>query len=237
MISPWLIGAVGNVSDADNVYNNYMVGDQAYCNSHNIDYQPCVLPGDLSIHQRAHGDLMWRMFYNAVRLGAQGIYISMYDEYNEGNQIAKTAENASMIPAGSGYLALDEDGTPCSADYYLRLTGDGGRMLKGQIALTATRPTPTTVSSGGGVVFYQDYNYGGAAGQSLPVGNYTLAQLNARGVPNDWASSVRVPQGRTLIMYANDNFTGTSWTRTSDTPNFGTLSPGANDQVTSCRVQ
>ena len=30
-----------------------------------------------------------------VRVGCQGIYISMFDEYNEGNQIAKTAENAA----------------------------------------------------------------------------------------------------------------------------------------------
>ncbi|HEX8018325.1 hypothetical protein, partial [Mucilaginibacter sp.] len=39
------------------------------------------------------------------------------------------------------FLSLDEDGTVCSADYYLRLTGDGGKMLKGQLALTAVRPT------------------------------------------------------------------------------------------------
>jgi hypothetical protein len=142
MISPWLIGAVGNVTDADNIYNDFYVPDQADCNANGIDYQPCVLPGDLQLHQRAHGNLMWRMFYNAVRAGCQGIYISMYDEYNEGNQIAKTAENASMTPAGSGLWALDEDGTAVSSDYYLRLTGDGGRMLKGQIGLTATRPTP-----------------------------------------------------------------------------------------------
>ncbi|HEV7965791.1 MAG TPA: lectin, partial [Actinoplanes sp.] len=100
---------------------------------------------------RAHGDFMWRQFYNMVRVGAQGIYISMYDEYNEGNQIAKSAENSGMVPAGSGLLGLDEDGTACSSDYYLRLTADGGRMLKGQIALTATRPTqPNGSSSGGG---------------------------------------------------------------------------------------
>jgi hypothetical protein len=65
----------------------------------------------------------------------------MFDEYNEGNQIAKTAETAAFLPSNSGMLALDEDGTPCSADYYLRLTADGGRMLKRQIALTPTRPT------------------------------------------------------------------------------------------------
>jgi hypothetical protein len=93
---------------------------------------------------------MWRQFYNMVRVGAQGIYVSMFDEFGEGNQIAKTAETQAGVPAGSGLLALDADGTACSSDYYLRLTADGGRMLKGQIALTPIRPTPPTTSSGGG---------------------------------------------------------------------------------------
>ena len=141
MISPWMVGRIGNAADSDNFYNVANSPDQADCNAHGIDYQPCVLPGDIAGRQRAHGDFMWRQFYNMVRVGAQGIYISMYDEFNEGNQIAKTAENAGMVPSGSGLWALDEDGTPCSADYYLRLTGDGGRMLKRQLALTATRPT------------------------------------------------------------------------------------------------
>ncbi|RSM74794.1 xylosidase [Kibdelosporangium aridum] len=141
MISPWMVGRIGNIGDSDRLYNEATVPDQNYCNANGIDYQPCVLPGDVAERQRAHGDLMWRQFYNVVRAGAQGIYISMFDEYNEGNQIAKTAENASMVPSGSGLWALDEDGTPCSSDYYLRLTADGGRMLKGQLGLTPTRPT------------------------------------------------------------------------------------------------
>jgi parallel beta-helix repeat protein len=90
---------------------------------------------------------------------------------------------------------------------------------------------------GTGVVFYADTNFGGAASQALPVGTYTLAQLASRGMPNDWASSVRVPAGRTVIMYSDDNFTGTSWTRTADTANFTTLTPNANDAVSSVRVQ
>ena len=71
------------------------------------------------------------------------------------------------MPAGSGLLSLDEDGTACSADYYLRLTNDGGRMLKGQIALTATRPTvPDPGSSGGGT--------GGSGGCGEMTGNQQI---------------------------------------------------------------
>ncbi|MEV7343449.1 xylosidase [Streptomyces sp. NPDC093544] len=146
MISPWMVGRIGNVGDADNFYNVATVPDLADCAARGIDYQPCVLPGDVSARQRAHGDFMWRQFYNMVRAGVQGIYISMYDEYNEGNQIAKTAESQAWTPSNGGMLALDEDGTACSADYYLRLTGDGGKMVKGQIALTATRPTQPVLS-------------------------------------------------------------------------------------------
>ncbi|WP_405975239.1 discoidin domain-containing protein [Streptomyces sp. NBC_00988] len=149
MISPWMVGAIGNVTEADNAYTTYTVPDQADCNANGIDFQPCVLPGDVSGRQRAHGDFMWRQFYNMVRAGVQGIYISMFDEFNEGNQIAKTAETQAWVPTNSGFLALDEDGTACSSDYYLRLTGDGGRMLKGQLALTSTRPTQPVVPNGG----------------------------------------------------------------------------------------
>jgi hypothetical protein len=149
MLSPWMVGAIGNVNDSDSVYQNINIPDQADCTAHGVDYQPCVLPGDVSARQRAHGDFMWRQFYNMVRVGAQGIYISMYDEFNEGNQIAKTAETQAMLPTNSGLLALDEDGTACSSDYYLRLTADGGRMLKGQIPLTPVRPTQPLAGGGG----------------------------------------------------------------------------------------
>ncbi|MGI5390909.1 discoidin domain-containing protein [Streptomyces sp. CA-251251] len=149
MLSPWMVGRIGSVADADNFYHVATVPDLAECTAHGIDYQPCVLPGGVTERQRAHGDFMWRQFYNMGRAGVPSVYISMFDEYNEGNQIAKTAESQAWVPTGSGLLALDEDGTTCSSDYYLRLTGDGGRMLKGQIPLTAVRPTPTTVVGGG----------------------------------------------------------------------------------------
>ncbi len=54
---------------------------------------------------------------------------------------AETAATSAGIPGGTSFVTLDEDGTQCSSDYYLRLTGDGGKMLKQHIPLTATRPT------------------------------------------------------------------------------------------------
>ncbi|WNM40140.1 discoidin domain-containing protein [Micromonospora halotolerans] len=148
MLSPWMVGRTGTLDGLDWFHTNVNVPDLADCVAHGIDYQPCVMPGDLSAGHRRHGDFYWRHLYNMVRLGAQGLYVSMFDEFNEGNQIAKTSETAAMIPAGAGIRALDEDGTFCSADYYLRITADGGRMLKGQLALTAVRPTPPVAGGG-----------------------------------------------------------------------------------------
>lgn len=85
-----------------------------------------------------------------------------------------------------------------------------------------------------GVIFYQDVNYLGSRSQPLAKGTYTMAQLAALGVPNDWTSSLRVPPGWTVIMYQNDNSTGTSWTFTGDTSWVGSA---ANDQMTSCVIQ
>jgi hypothetical protein len=147
MISPWMVGRTGDLAGLDWFAANVNQPDLADCAAHGIDYQPCVLPGDLSQGHRRHGDFYWRSLYHMIRLGAHGLYVSMFDEFNEGNQIAKTAETAADVPAGSGIRALDEDGTFCSSDYYLRITGDGGRMLRGELPLTAARPTPPTVGT------------------------------------------------------------------------------------------
>jgi|GEM_PF-173389 len=186
MLSPWMIGKIGSITDEDSYYNNVNIPDQAYCTAHGIDYQPCVLPGDVSVHQRVHGNFMWEQFYNMKKLGAQGIYISMFDEFNEGNQIAKTAENQSQIPVGSGYLGLDEDGTAVSSDYYLRLTNDGGKMFKGQIALTATRPTPYFVTAAPGIT-----NLTTASGVA---GTYLTYNIAASGAPTSF-NAIGLPAG------------------------------------------
>ncbi|WP_239014448.1 family 43 glycosylhydrolase [Archangium violaceum] len=83
-----------------------------------------------------------------------------------------------------------------------------------------------------GAIFYADGGYGGL-GISLDPGSYTLAQLNAAGIPNDWMSSLRVPAGWTVQVYQDDNFAGTMWTFTADTP---LIPQGANDKMSSVKI-
>ncbi|WP_205589890.1 glycoside hydrolase family 71/99-like protein [Mucilaginibacter celer] len=238
MISAW---AVGRAVDAS--YAPWVTGDRDFCNANGMDYQPCAYPGTAFYNTngssspknqfpRNHGDFLWAQFATFKNAGVPSAYIAMFDELNEATSIFKVAEDASMIPAGKYFLTLDADGTHVSSDFYLRLVNDGGKMLKGQIAYTTTEPTPFN-----GVIFYESNNYAGGMGQPLQVGNYTLSQLAAKGVPNDWASSVKVPPGRTVILYSDDNFSGTSWTITSDKSSLSSLSPSANDIISSVKVQ
>lgn len=88
-----------------------------------------------------------------------------------------------------------------------------------------------------GVTFYQDTMYGGTVTGVIPKGTYTLSQLQGYGFVNDWASSAKVPTGWSVLMYADDNFLGQTWTITSDTPHFPNLTPNANDLVSSVKIQ
>ena len=210
MISPWMVGRIGNAGDSDNFYNNPELGDQAYCNNNGMDFQPCVLPGDTGA--RAHGDFMWHQFYNMTRLGAQGIYISMFDEFNEGNQIACTAEDASMEPVGTSslYFTLDQDGTHCSSDYYLRLTGDGGRMFKGQTSLTTTRPTLPSLPL---IMPYAPTNLTAALGNATVILNWAAVTGAADALSyniersTDGINYTTIATNIGLISYADTNVT------------------------------
>ena len=95
-----------------------------------------------------------------------------------------------------------------------------------------TIPPPTPPPAANGVTFYADINYGGTA-ITLGVGNYTLSQLNAKGIPNDWMSSLKVPDGWTVEVYEHDNFGGTKWTYTSSSSWVGT---DANDKMSSVKI-
>ncbi len=47
-----MVGRIGKAADSDNFYATVNTPDIAYCKQNNIDYQPCILPGDLQQRQR-----------------------------------------------------------------------------------------------------------------------------------------------------------------------------------------
>lgn len=85
----------------------------------------------------------------------------------------------------------------------------------------------------GNVVLYQHCDYGGWAA-TLAAGNYTQSQLATLGAINNDASSIRVPAGYTVTLYANDNFSGTTKVLTADNSCFVNIS--FNDQLSSVKV-
>ena len=75
----------------------------------------------------------------------------------------------------------------------------------------ATTPQPPT----GVVTVYKHCDFGGYA-VGLPVGSYTLAQLQALGVVDNDISSVKVQSGYQVTFYDNSNVSGTSLVKTAD---------------------
>lgn len=146
MLSAWAVGRRMNSE-----YIRWIEGDQAYCKSHNIDYQPCIYPGT-SFHNsngsrtnlipRQHGDFMWSQFTILRSFKIPTTYIAMFDELNEATSIFKCAEDTSMMPTNKWFLPLDADGVHVSSDFYLRLVKNGSQMIKGLIPYQTTDPTP-----------------------------------------------------------------------------------------------
>lgn len=90
-----------------------------------------------------------------------------------------------------------------------------------------------TAGSSGPVQVAQHCDYGGY-NVGLPVGSYTLNQLQARGIVNDDISSLRVQAGHSITLYQNDNFSGNSITKTSDDNCL--VNEGFNDSASSIVV-
>src|SRR5262249_8490620 len=98
---------------------------------------------------------------------------------------AKTAESAAMQPTNFPGRALNEDGTACTSDYYLRITADGGRMFKGQLALTSVRPT----QPGGGATTPTNLAAGRPTSASSALGGFPTSNAVDADPSSYWESS------------------------------------------------
>lgn len=156
---------------------------------------------------------------------------------------------------GSSAAQSDVIGTACAGCSYITYNGIPTIKSKTQLALqegsgvmiwelsqdasdnnsllAAIRSQIGNTTPTGVATVYQHCSYGGYA-VSLAEGNYTLAQLQAKGISNNDLSSLKVQSGYQIKLYNDDNFAGTSVTKTGDTSCL--VNDGFNDMASSISV-
>jgi len=166
-------------------------------------------------------DIVARLF------NGSGTQIGTFDTGGGGNL---NVSFSASLGAGTYYLQIDgtSSGNPATDGY-----SDYGSL--GLFSISGTVPA----ASSGVATLYKDCNYTGTA-VSLPVGDYNLSAMQARGILDDDISSLTVNGGYEVVLYENDNFTGTALTITGGNSCLVGNALGAgnwNDKVTSLRVR
>ena len=139
MISPWTIGRYTNIAQADLHLEEMIITDQAHCIANDIDYLPVIFPGFAWSNwnggseneiTRIQGQFFWRQAYNVHTAGISQLYIAMFDEYDEATAIAPAADSYLLTPPSQYFLTTSADGKYCSPDFYLRVAGEIGNMIR-----------------------------------------------------------------------------------------------------------
>jgi hypothetical protein len=142
VLSPWSVGRFRDLPGVQHHAEQYWQQDLMWARKHNIDYMPVVFPGfswhnlkgaELGAIPRLKGQFLWSQVVANKKAGADMLYIAMFDEVDEGTAIFKCSNNP---PTSGGIKFLTLDGLP--SDFYLRLAGKAGKLLRGKIQLTET---------------------------------------------------------------------------------------------------
>ena len=149
IVMPWMVQRFKDTSAEELLrYHNHVKDDQSWCQQRKVDYAPLVFPGfswhNLGIHSfdgkypldqnpRQGGRLYWGLIHEAIRAGAEMLYVAMFDEIDEGTAIFKCTNDPPI-----GFPCLTYEGLP--TDHYLWLTGKAAEMLRSEIPLSSELP-------------------------------------------------------------------------------------------------
>lgn len=146
VLSPWTVGRYASPEQMQRHMQTVAAGDIAWCGERRIDYLPVIFPGfswhnmhggPLDAIPRLRGRFFWEQFREAKAVGATMIYVAMFDEVDEGTAIFKCAND---VPAAPDTPFVTYEGLP--SDHYLRLTGLGAKMLRGELSHETKLPEP-----------------------------------------------------------------------------------------------
>jgi len=140
VLSPWSVGRFRDLPGVQDHAQKYWAPDIAWARDHKIDYLPVVFPGfswhnmkgaELGQIPRLKGQFLWSQVVANKKAGADMLYIAMFDEVDEATAIFKCTNNP---PNSDGTKFLTYEGLP--SDFYLRLAGQAGKLLRDEIRLT-----------------------------------------------------------------------------------------------------
>ena len=137
------MGRYGTPEEARKHVDRLSAPDLAWCRGAGQDYLPVVFPG-FSWHNmhggpldqipRQKGRFLWSQLVALKKAGADMIYVAMFDEVDEATAIFKCTSDVPDIAGGF----VTYEGLP--SDFYLRLTGSGAKLLRGEIPPTNEPP-------------------------------------------------------------------------------------------------
>jgi len=136
IVSPWTVGRYHTPAEAEQHGTLYWQSDIAWCREHGLDYLPVAFPGFSWFNMkgaafdkvpRLGGRFFWSQFVAAKKAGAEMLYVAMFDEVDEATAIFKCTNDS---PVGTPDKFVTYEGLP--ADHYLKLTGLGARLLRGE---------------------------------------------------------------------------------------------------------
>ncbi len=148
IVSPWSVGRYRTPQQATHHAAEVWQRDRVWCDRHELDYLPVVYPGfswhnlkgaQLDDIPRLKGQFLWSQMVGAKRAGCKMMYVAMFDEVDEGTAIFKCTNEP---PIGDGAEFLNYEGLP--SDRYLRIVGQGGRMLRGELPVNESLPKNLT---------------------------------------------------------------------------------------------
>ena len=148
IISPWAVGRYGSPEDAARQITKVHADDAVWCKARGKSYLPVIFPGfswanlmaargkeaKLDAIPRLGGRFLWSQAMQRIQLGADMLYVAMFDEMDEGTAIFKCSDD---VPVGTRGFVTNE-GLP--GDHYLWLAGEIARVLRGEKPAAATLP-------------------------------------------------------------------------------------------------
>ena len=144
-ISPWSVGQAANQNEGTGL--TALTRGAAEAEAAGVGYAPVVWPGlsggegpVLNAVPRDGGSFYWKQVYESVSAGADALYVVSFDGMDDGTAMFRLVPRIGGLPVGGGFLSLDVDGYDLPSDWFLRLGGESGRLLRGEIPPSSAQP-------------------------------------------------------------------------------------------------